>query len=120
MKFPDNPTKGEKQNTKQKVFPVLSVVTYHLSTQSEVITGKSQTEALMTDISQKLLSLFIMDRSLRSIKTNNWPADNLKTQDTSTSCTLEPAIQSGDTGQWIPFYSWQFTITWILIRMSPR
>ena len=52
MKFPDNPTKGEKQNTEQKVFPVLSVVTYHLLTESEVITGKSQIEALMTDISQ--------------------------------------------------------------------
>ena len=33
MKFLDNPTKGEKQNT---------VVTYHLLTESEVITGKSQ------------------------------------------------------------------------------
>ena len=44
--------KGEKQNTKQKVFPALSVVTYHLLTETEVITVTSQTEALMTDISQ--------------------------------------------------------------------
>jgi len=50
VKFPDNPTRGEKKNTKQKVLPVLSVVTYHLLTESEVITGKSQNEALMTDI----------------------------------------------------------------------
>ena len=62
----------------------------------------------------RLISLFIMDLSLRSIKTNKWPADNFKGQVTSTSCTLEPAIQSGETGQRIPFYSWPFTITGIL------
>ena len=30
------------------------------------------------------------------------------------SCTLEPVIQSCDTGQWIPFFdSCQLTITWM-------
>ena len=52
MKFTDNPTRGEKQNTKKKAFPVLSVVAYHLLTESEVMTGKSHTLALMTEISQ--------------------------------------------------------------------
>ena len=33
-------------------------------------------------------------------------------------CTLEPAIQSGDTGQWIVFDSCQLTITWMSIAMS--
>ena len=35
-------------------------------------------------------------------------------------CTLEPAIQSGDTGQWITslFDSCQLTITWMSIGMS--
>ena len=53
-----------------------------------------------------------MDLSLRStiIKTNNWSADNFKNWKhfTSMSCTLEPMIQSGDTGQQIPF--WQLSI----------
>ena len=45
-----------------------------------------------------------MDLSLRSIiKTNNWLVDNLKRHVTSMSCELEPMIQSGDTGQHIPF-----------------
>ena len=44
-----------------------------------------------------------MDLSLRSIKTNNWSADDFKKHVTSMSCTLELAIQSGDTGQRIPF-----------------
>ena len=44
-----------------------------------------------------------MDLSLRSIKTNNWSADNVKKDVTSMSCTLQPAIQSCDTGQWVPF-----------------
>ena len=44
-----------------------------------------------------------MDLGLQSIKTNNWSADNFEKHVTSMSCTLEPAIQSGDTGQRIPF-----------------
>ena len=44
-----------------------------------------------------------MDLSLRSIKTNNWSADIFKKYVTSMSCTLEPMIHSGDTGQGIPF-----------------
>ena len=44
-----------------------------------------------------------MDLSLQSIKTNNWSADNFKKHNTSMSCTIEPTIQSGDTGQQIPF-----------------
>ena len=44
-----------------------------------------------------------MDLSLQSIKTNNWSADNFKKHNTSMSCTIEPTIQSGDTGQRIPF-----------------
>ena len=43
-----------------------------------------------------------MDMSLRSIKTNNWPAVNFKKQVTLMSCTLEPAMQSGNTGQRMP------------------
>ena len=55
-------------------------------------------------ISYLLYGLFIMDLSLRSIiKTNNWLVDNLKRHVTSMSCKLEPMIQSGDTGQHIPF-----------------
>ena len=45
-------------------------------------------------ISYLLYGLFIMDLSLRSIKTNNWSADKFKKQVTSMSCTLEPAIQA--------------------------
>ena len=57
-----------------------------------------------TDKVNKLLyGLFIMDLGLQSIKTNNWSADNFEKHVTSMSCTLEPAIQSGDTGQQIPF-----------------
>ena len=44
-----------------------------------------------------------MDLSLRSIKANNWPVDNFKKHITSMSRTLEPVIQSGDTGQRMPF-----------------
>ena len=65
-----------------------------------------------------LYGLFIMNLSLRSIKTNNWSADNFKKHVTSTSCTLEPALQSGATGQRIPFDSFQLTVTWMSIRMS--
>ena len=53
-------------------------------------------------ISYLLYRLFIIDLSLRSIKTNNWPGDNVKKHVTSMSCTLE-LIQSGDTGQRLPF-----------------
>ena len=53
-------------------------------------------------ISYLLYGLFIMVLSLESIKTNK-PAGNLKKKVTSMSCTLQPAIQSGDTGQGIPF-----------------
>ena len=42
-----------------------------------------------------------MDLGLQS--TNNWSVDNFKKHVTSMSCTLEPAIQSGDIGQQIPF-----------------
>ena len=40
-----------------------------------------------------------MDLSLRSIKTNITFEERV----TSMSCTLDPPIQSGDTGQWIIF-----------------
>ena len=50
-----------------------------------------------------LYGIFIMDLSRRSIKTNNWSADNFKKHVTSMNCTLQPAIQSCDTGQWVPF-----------------
>ena len=40
-------------------------------------------------ISYLLNGLFIMDLSLQSIKTNNWPADNFKKCITSMSCTFE-------------------------------
>ena len=65
----------------------------------------------MSLISYLFYGLFIMDLSLQStIKTNNWPADNFKNWKhiTSMSCTLESTIQSGDTGQQIPF--WQLSI----------
>ena len=45
-------------------------------------------------ISYLLYGLFIMDLSLRSIKTNNWSADKFKKHVTSMSFTLEPAIQA--------------------------
>ena len=54
-------------------------------------------------ISYLSYGLFIMDLSLRSIKTNNWSADKFKKQVTSMSCILEPAIPDDDTGQWMPF-----------------
>ena len=89
---------------------------YYLLTKSKVITGESQTKALMyhsvntsrpilslvslndlTDEVNKLFiityyGLFIMDLSLQSIKTNHWSVDNLKKHVTSMN----------DTGQWIP------------------
>ena len=49
-----------------------------------------------------------MDPRLWSIKTNNWSADNYKKHVTSMSCTFEPVIQSGDTGQHIPFWQLSF------------
>ena len=39
-----------------------------------------------------------------NIKTNNWSVDNLKKHVTM-SCTLEPMIQSGDTGQQIHLFT---------------
>ena len=45
-------------------------------------------------ISYSLYGLFIMDLSLRSIKTNNWSADNFWFHVTSMSCTLEHVIQA--------------------------
>ena len=107
---------------------------YHLLTKGEVIRGKSQTKALMywlsnsevntsrprSDISlwswqTRLISyllygLFfdqeIMDLSLACNKLK--PVTGKKEHITSVSCTLEPVIQSCDTGQWIPF--WQLSI----------
>ena len=43
-----------------------------------------------------------MDLSLSSIRINNLSANIFKKHVTSTSCTLEPAIQSCDTVQRIP------------------
>ena len=62
-------------------------------------------------ISYVLYGLFINDLNLRSIKTNNWSADNLKKKKhvTSMSCTLKPAIQPDGTGQRIPFLT---TVNW--------
>ena len=69
-------------------------------------------------ISYLLYGLFIMDLGLQSIETNNWSVDNFEKHVTSMSCTLEPAILSGHTGQQIPFFdSCQLTITWMSIRM---
>ena len=42
------------------------------------------------------------------LKTKNWSADNFKKM----SCKPEPAIQSRDTGQRIPFLT-ALTITWM-------
>ena len=42
-----------------------------------------------------------MDLSKQSIKTNSWIT--LKKHVTSMSCTLDPMIQSCDTGQSIPY-----------------
>ena len=44
-----------------------------------------------------------MNLSLWSMKSNIWSADNFKKHVNSVSCTPEPAIQSGYTGQQIPF-----------------
>ena len=61
----------------------------------------------LIDRSYLLYGLIIMDLSLRSIKTNNWPADNFKkTHQLNESYTW--AIQSCDTGQRMPF--WQLKI----------
>ena len=54
-------------------------------------------------ISYLLFGLFLLDPSLQSIESNNWSADNCKKHLTSMSCTLDLAIQSGDTGQQIRF-----------------
>ena len=68
-------------------------------------------------ISYLLFGLFIMELSLRSMKTNNWSADNLKNV-TAMSCTLELYTfrwyLSADT----LFDSCQLIITWMSIRMS--
>ena len=50
-----------------------------------------------------------MDLSLRSIKTNNWSADNFKkTRHTSTSRTLEPWYRQVTLVSGYPF--WQLSI----------
>ena len=91
-----------------------------------MITRKSQTEALMYWPSDQGRGLRfpcndrtdeIMDRSLRSIKTNNWPAVKFKKQVTSMSCTLQPAMQQVTLVSGHPFYSCQLTLTWLSIRM---
>ena len=64
----------------------LLVIIYFLLTDSEVITGKSQTNVWDFPVMTKwtmliryfLYGLFIVDLSLQSIKTNNRSADNLK------------------------------------------
>ena len=43
-----------------------------------------------------------MDLSLQSVITNSWITVK-KHACTSVSCKLDPAIQSCDTGQWIPY-----------------
>ena len=50
-----------------------------------------------------LNGLFIMDLSLQSIKTNNWPADNFKKTHHLNELYFWAVIQSGDTGQQMPF-----------------
>ena len=57
---------------------------------------------------------FIMDPSLRSIKTNNWSADILKKYITSMSC---PRYSHVTLVSGYPFDSCQLTITWLPIRM---
>ena len=117
------------------------LITYYLVTKSKVITGKSQTEALMywpsdsevntssrglrfpcnywTDEVNKLLilcGLFIMDLSLWSVKTHNRSADNFKK-----ICHLnELYTWSRGTVRWhwsadTLFDSCQLTITWMSI-----
>ena len=44
-----------------------------------------------------------MDLSLQSIKTNNWPADNFKKTHHLSELYFWAVIQSGDTGQQMPF-----------------
>ena len=57
---------------------------------------------LMRSVSYVLFGLFIMDLSLQSIKTDNWSVNNFKKHFISMTWTLEPTIQAGDIGQWIP------------------
>ena len=57
--------------------------------------------SVMTE-QNKVNKLFIMDLSLQSIKTNNWPADNFKKHHLN-ELYFWAVIQSGDTGQWMPF-----------------
>ena len=107
---------------------------YYLLTKSEVITGKSQTRACYSKaevsdfsamiertrlISCLLYGLFIMDLSLLSIKTNNWPADNfLKTL--QWVVYLSPRYSQVTLVRRCSFWqlSIDYTITWISTRMS--
>ena len=59
-------------------------------------------------ISYLLYGLFIMDLSLRSIKTNNWSADKCKKLVTSMSCTLDSRYSQVTLISGYPF--WQFLI----------
>ena len=45
-----------------------------------------------------------MDLSPRTIANQNWSGDNFKKQVTSMNHITEPAIQSCDTGQRMPFF----------------
>ena len=69
-------------------------------------------------ISYLLFGLFIMELSLRSMKTNNWSADNFK------KCHLnELYTLAHDTVRWYwsadtLFDSCQLTITWMFIGLS--
>ena len=84
----------------------LLVIIYFLLTDSEVITGKSQTNVWDFPVMTKwtmliryfLYGLFIVDLSLQSIKTNNRSADNFKKHVTLMSCSLKAVFQSGDAG----------------------
>ena len=60
-----------------------------------------------------LYGLFIMNLSLRSIKTNNWSADDFKKHVTSMSCTLEPALSQVPLVSGYLFDSFQLTVTWM-------
>ena len=76
---------------------VIILPSFYLLSENEVNISRPRSEIffVMTErtrlISYLLYSLFIMDLSLQSIKTNTWPwlANNFKKHITSMSCTLE-------------------------------
>ena len=105
---------------------VIILPSFYLLSENEVNISRPRSEIffVMTErtrlISYLLYSLFIMDLSLQSIKTNTWPwlANNFKKHITSMSCTLEsPRYSQVILVSGYPF--WQLSIDHVTFSVIP-